>query len=174
MQKKILIAGSGRLARELGIYFITQGQSVAWVSRTVEGVVDLQGWVDDAIRTFLQEGRGTVKSISAAFYLYNELENSTFDIIVESTLEDGDVKRDVVARLQQYLSDRTIFMSTSMGVPCDVLDPRCCGLRVVLPLMVEKRVSVLFPKGYSETLKSVFSEFFAEMGIMLEEHTQRR
>lgn len=62
MQKNILIAGSGKLARELGIYLITQGQSVAWVSRTVESLVDLQGWVDDAIRTFLQEeGTGSGK-----------------------------------------------------------------------------------------------------------------
>lgn len=113
-----------------------------------------------------------VKSISAAFYLYDELESSAFDIIVESTLEDGDVKRDVVARLQRYLSDSTIFMSTSLGVPCSALDPRCCGLRIALPLMVKKQFSIQFPQGYSKTLKSVLSDFFAEIGIKLEEQTQ--
>ena len=162
----ILIAGSGRIARDVGMYFLKNGNAVSWVSRSESCLVDCQGHVNGAVHAFMTQSRGRgVRTLSAAFYLYDELERETFDAIIECTVEKLEDKKDVASRLGNHINDKTIFVTTSLSIPPSDIHPACAGLRVRFPLEITKSAELVFPETMDASQKEIRRAFCRENGI---------
>jgi hypothetical protein len=156
---RILIAGSGKIARDAGVYFLKKGNAVTWVSRNESCLIDLQGFVDNEVRMFMTQSRGSIRQISASFSMYDELEPQAFDIIIECTAEDLDEKKDVISRLANHVKDPTVLVTTSLALPPSDIHPACLGFRVRYPLEHLKSAEVAFPAGATTLRKETLLAF---------------
>jgi 3-hydroxyacyl-CoA dehydrogenase len=165
----ILIAGSGNVARDVGTYFLKQGNAVSWVSRSESCLVDLQAQVNAAVQAFLMQARGErgrgVRQMSAAFFLYDELEQDTYDVIVECTRETLDDKKDVMTRLAGRITAETILVTTSQTLLPANIHPACTGFRLRFPLELSKSVELVFPPAMTPLQKESRRAFCRENGI---------
>jgi 3-hydroxyacyl-CoA dehydrogenase len=165
MPYSILIAGSGAVARDAGTYFLKKGNSVSWVSRSESCLADLQSQVNAEVHAFMMQQRGRVRQMSASFFLYDELENDEFDVIIECTRETLEDKKDVIARLSAQITGAAILATTSQGILPSAIHPSCAGFRLGVPLEHLKSVRLVFPAGMPTSQKEKIIEFFRENGI---------
>jgi 3-hydroxyacyl-CoA dehydrogenase len=165
MGASVLIAGSGKIARDAGMYFLKQGNAVSWVSRNETRLVDLQGYVDAAVHAFMATSRGSVRSLSASFFLYDELAQEKFDAIIECTNETLVDKKDVATRLAGHIGAAGIFASTSLSIPLSDIHPACMGLRVRFPLDLLKSAELVFQKNTIALQKGKLADFCRANGI---------
>lgn len=165
MGASVLIAGSGKIARDAGMYFLKQGNVVSWVSRSETCLFDLQGYVNGAVHAFLAQSRGSVRSLSASFFLYDELAHDTFDVIIECTNETLIDKKDIASRLAERIGAEGVFATTSLSIPPSDIHPACVGLRVRFPLELLKSAEPVFQKNTTASQKKKLVDFCRENGI---------
>jgi 3-hydroxyacyl-CoA dehydrogenase len=161
----ILIAGSGKIARDVGTYFLKQGNAVSWVSRSESCIIELQAHVNAAVRAFMVQARGAVRMMSASFFLYEELEDEAYDVIIECTREALDEKKDVMARLADRITLSTILATTSQTIPPPQIHPACTGFRMGFPLERAKSVELVFPGAMTSLQKEIRRAFCMENGL---------
>jgi 3-hydroxyacyl-CoA dehydrogenase len=162
---KILIAGSGTIGRDLGLFFLKKGNAVSWVSRSEPFLVDCQGHINGAVHAFMAQSRGSVRQLSASFFLYEELEGEAFDAIIECTSEILDDKLDVACRLVNHINDRTIFATTSLSIRPPDIHPACMSLRVRYPLEITTSAELIIPQTLDASQKEIGRTFCRESGI---------
>jgi 3-hydroxyacyl-CoA dehydrogenase len=167
MSSSILIAGSGMIARDAGVYFLQRGNGVTWVSRSESCLIDCQAHVNDAVHRFMSQARGTIRSVSASFLLYDELENETFDAIIECTRETLDDKKDVVARLGDRIGPFTLLATTSLTLSPADIHPACAALRIRVPLEITKSAEIVLARQMPPAEKERVVAFCKENGIAM-------
>jgi 3-hydroxyacyl-CoA dehydrogenase len=164
MASTILIAGSGMVARDAGTYFLQQGNSVSWVSRSESCLVDCQAHVNGVMQAFMMQAqvrRRGVRSMSAEFLLYDELGTDPYDVIIECTREEMDDKKDVVARLavKGHITDATVLATTSQFIAPADIHPACTGFRLGFPLDLSRSMELVFPATMTPSQKEIRRAF---------------
>jgi 3-hydroxyacyl-CoA dehydrogenase len=168
MSTSVLIAGSGKVALDTGMHFLKQGNAVSWVSRSEARLIDFQGCVNGAVHAFMSQARGSLgrqRSVSASFFLYDELAQEKFDVIVECTTEAIADKKDVAARLAGHIDRTAIFVSTSLSIPPSDIHPACAAFRIRYPLELSKSADLVFPSAMADAQRKIFRDFFSGNGI---------
>jgi len=160
----ILIAGSGKIGRDTGMYFLKRGNAVTWVSANEARLVELQAWVDKSVRMHLKYSGGAVKRLAASFFLYGELEDDKFDVIVECSKEHLEEKKKVVSRLEKYLNG-ALLLSTSSSLLPSSIHPACAGFHVFYPLEFTKTAETVVPASLSFLKINALNSLCAENGI---------
>lgn len=165
MGDSILIAGSGMIARDAGVYFLRRGRTVTWVSRNESCLIDCQAQVSGSVHQFMSQSRGALRQISASFLLYDELEDERFDAIIECTRETLDDKKEVISRLGTFVNDTTLLVSTSLSIHPSAIHPSCAGLRIRFPLELTRTAEIVFPRDTSAGRKERVVAFCKENEI---------
>jgi 3-hydroxyacyl-CoA dehydrogenase len=160
----ILIAGSGKIARDTGMFFLKKGHCVSWVSANEARLMELQAWVDKSVRIFMKYSGGAVRQLSASFHLYNELEHEKYDVIVECTTEALEEKRKVVSGLEKYL-DGALLLTVSSSILPSAIHPACAGFHVFFPLELTKTAELILPASLISPKRDAVSSFCMENGI---------
>ncbi len=134
MSKRIAIAGSGKMAKDVGMYFLKKGNSITWISRQEQLLIDLQASIDKSVRMFMKYSGGMVKQLSASFLLYDELEKDKFDVVIECTKEVLQDKKDVFASLEGHIADKGLLFSVSSSILPSQIHEACIGFHAMFPL----------------------------------------
>jgi 3-hydroxyacyl-CoA dehydrogenase len=169
-----LIAGSGKIARDTGMYFLKKGHAVSWVSANEARLMDLQSWVDKSVHMFMKYSGGAVRRVSASFFLYDELEDDCFDVIFECTTESLDLKKRVFSLLEKHSNETTLVLTASSSILPSRLHPACCGVHVFFPLECAKTAEIVLPGMLPQTKKDAVLAFCAEndiFGVLQNEKT---
>ena len=164
MSRSILIAGSGKIARDTGMYFLKKGHAVSWVSANETRLMELQAWADKSVRIFMKYSGGSVKQVSASFYLYNELEDEKYEVIIECVKEQLEDKKAAVLRLEKYLNN-TLLLSVSSSILPSRIHPDCAGFHVFYPLELTKTAEIILPASLPLSKKDSLTTMCAENGI---------
>ncbi len=165
MSRNICIAGSGKIARDAGLYFLTRGNAVSWVSHSEDCIVRLQSRVDKAVHRFMKNAGGAVRRISASFSMYGELERESFDVIFECSRESPEVKQRVFAELVEHAGPHAIFLSASSSILPSEIGAACCGLHVFYPMELSGIAEVIVPPDVPAAKQDAVFAFCKDNGI---------
>jgi len=164
VSRSILIAGSGKIARDTGMFFLKKGHAVSWVSAHEARLMEMQAWADKSVRMFMKYSGGAMRQASACFYLYEELESGPFDVIIECARESLEEKRSVLSRLEKY-SSSALLLSVSSSILPSTINPACAGFHVFFPLELTKTAEVILPASLSPHKRDAVLSFCSENGI---------
>ncbi len=165
MRRRICIAGSGKIGRDAGMYFLTRGHDVTWVSGGEERLVDLQGWVTAHVHRFMKHSAGFVGKISASFALYGELEGESFDVVFECGRELRNAKREMVVRLAPHCSDGSFLLTASSSILPSDISSSCVGLHVFYPMELTRMAELVVPPGITASRRDGIVAFCKESGL---------
>lgn len=164
MSRSILIAGSGKIARDTGMFFLKKGHAVSWVSANEARLMELQAWVDKSVRMFMKYSGGALRQVSASFFLYDELEGDRFDVIIECVRESLEEKRAVISRLEKYCGS-ALLLTVSSSIMPSAIHPACAGFHVFFPIELTKTAELVLPASCISPIRDAVSSFCSENGI---------
>jgi 3-hydroxyacyl-CoA dehydrogenase len=158
MSRNICIAGSGKIALDAGLYFLTRGNAVSWVSHSEDCIARLQWRVDKSVHRFMKHAGGAARRISASFFMYGELERESFEVIFECSRESPEVKQGVFADIVRHADPHAIFLSASSSILPSEIGAACCGLHVFYPMELSGVAEVIVPHDApAATREAVFA-----------------
>lgn len=165
MSTTICIAGSGKIARDAGMFFLKKGHAVCWVSAGENRLIELQTWISKHVQSLMKYSGGAVREMSASFALYDELKNESFDVVFECTRESLDVKHNVFNRLAGHLSKDCLLFSSSSSIIPSSIKQGCLGLHVFYPLELTGLAELVIPPDLPKPKRGAAITFCKENGI---------
>lgn len=142
---RFVVLGSGKMARDIGLFLIRRGHSAAWVSRSPERTADTEAWFAKAARRLRRLDPEAQPEERASFHVLDEGIEGPADFIIETTSESLDVKRDYVARALDSLGETPpLFSNSSSILPQDV-HPACVGVHFFYPVEMTRFAEVIVP-----------------------------
>jgi 3-hydroxyacyl-CoA dehydrogenase len=161
----ICIAGSGKIARDAGRFFLKKGHAVCWVSAGENRLVELQAWINKHVQSFMKHSGGAVRELSASFALYDELKNESFDVVFECRRESLDVKQEAFARLADRCAAGCLAFSSSSSILPSAIVKGCLGLHVFYPLELTGLAELVVPADLPGSTCDTAIAFCEENGI---------
>ena len=114
------VVGSGVMARGLVELFLTRGQNVVWVGRSLERLERAKDKVSDRLARIMDEDQLQVAIGRLAISdSYKDFEPC--DLVIEAIVEDTAAKLELMRELEPVLRDETIIASNTSSLPLDVL-----------------------------------------------------
>jgi 3-hydroxyacyl-CoA dehydrogenase len=140
---RIVVAGSGKMARDVGMYFLGRGLPVTWLSRSRERLDDLVRWVRRQLRH--REG-----AAEPGFFVVGDPGVPRAEVFIECINEDEGDKRALLLALDEVVPDDAVRVTSSSSIFPDALHARCAGLHFFYPVEMTGFVEAVFPPGYPE------------------------
>lgn len=114
------VVGSGVMARGLVELFLTRGQNVIWVGRSLARLEVAKAKVADRLARVMDEdqlssalGRLTISDTLSTFV--------SCDMVIEAIVEEVEAKLELMRELEPLLGPDTIIASNTSSLPLDVL-----------------------------------------------------
>ena len=132
------------------------------LARAAEGICDTVVWARS------EESAARVKGPARVVTELSELADR--DVVVEAVVEDPAVKRDLLARLCEVLSDDAILATTTSSLSIEELaaatnrPERFCGLHVFNPVEKMDLVELVLPDAAAETTRSEMHDLCKTLG----------
>lgn len=135
----LLVAGSGKTGRDIGLHFLTAGWRVTWLSRDPDRLAQLSRRVG---RKVVRAGQ---PAPAVAFRLVGDPGAPEPDLFVETVGEDAAEKRAVFDRVLPGLPARTVLATNSSSLLPGEIHPRCLGAHFFYPLALTRLAEVVVP-----------------------------
>jgi len=140
MSISVVIAGSGKMAKNIGSYLFNKGTSVTWLSKNSDRVKEMEGFAEKITRRlFRADPSALQKATACELDTYSDIP----DIIIESTTEECTKKEALMRHLQQHCGPRTLLASNSSSIPPWELAPDAVGLHFFYPLELTSTVELI-------------------------------
>lgn len=166
MKPQIVIAGSGKMARDVGVFFLGRGHPVAWLSRDPQRLEALERWVRKRIRrqaAFKQETEGeALDAGSPSFFLVESKAIPRAEVFIECINEAEEDKRTLLEALEGVIPDDAIRVTNSSSIFPDALHSECAGLHFFYPVEMTGFVEAVFPSGFSAARRRRLLELLAD------------
>lgn len=150
MKERVLILGSGKMARNLGLYFLEKRFLVIWLSRSKERLGQLERFMGKAIRRRSRLSPDDAQDISARFSLYDENNIQSADIVIETINESLKEKQEVVGSVRNLFSKDTLLLSNSSSILPQSIHQDCAGFHFFYPVELTNFAEIIFPPKYPE------------------------
>jgi 3-hydroxyacyl-CoA dehydrogenase/enoyl-CoA hydratase/3-hydroxybutyryl-CoA epimerase len=158
---RILVAGAGKMGRDVGLRFLRSGLDVTWVERSPDRSAAFEKRLGKDIRRAVEEG----EILGRASVLVPGTPVEPFDALYEAVDEDLDAKRAVVAEWAGHLvPDGLILSNTSSILPSEI-DPRCVGLHAFYPTALTGFCEVVVPADCPAQRRRAVVALAARLGL---------
>jgi 3-hydroxyacyl-CoA dehydrogenase len=142
----ILVAGSGRMGRDLGLWLLRLGHTVRWISRQPDRLEALRAHVDRVRRRWQREGGPAAAAPAGAFGTPDSLAGLPApDLLLEAVEEDLTAKRAVLAWAATWEPLSPLLLSTTSSFLPGQLHPRCLVTHFFFPVELAGLVEVVCP-----------------------------
>jgi len=170
--KKVCVAGAGSMGRQIAVNAAVAGFQVQVRTSKPE---DNSEWCRGFLEKNVAKGRYTADTMNAALDLLKftasvEEAVKDCDLIIESVIEDENIKREFFTEAKKYVKPDTVITSNSSYLPSslfvgDVPDPgRLANLHYFNPVMQMKLVEIAYgPHTCPETLY-ILKSFVTKIG----------
>jgi len=171
LKKKICIAGSGKMAINIGLFFLKKEYPVHWLSHSPDQLARLDKTVTKTkkrIKRFFPE---QFHSFNASTSLYSS-DIQPADIIIESSRESRKNKQQIFGSLAHIITKQTLLLTNSSSILPHEIHPHCLGAHFFFPLELTQIVELISCNGkksdhYQQSLK-----FLSELGLDVIEQDQ--
>jgi 3-hydroxybutyryl-CoA dehydrogenase len=147
MRRHVLVAGTGKMGLDGGLFFLRRGWRVTWLSGD-------PGRRDEFTRRIAREtlrlapadpgaeGAARVLLIDDA----GDFGESAPELFLEAVREDLARKRRVMSRIAPLLPEGTLLATTSSSILPAEINPRCLGAHGFFPLEITRLVEAVAPR----------------------------
>lgn len=162
---RALIAGTGKMGRDVGLFLLRKGWEVTWLTRYQERRQVFEEILHKEVRRL-----GRVLSKEAEPFCYHcltfgELKSVCADLIVENSPEDVSVKRRIMETLKIRLDDEVLLASNSSSIFPAQIHPHCVGLHFFYPLQLTNLVEVILPETITPSREKRLMTWLREWNI---------
>jgi len=132
MSKAIVILGSGKMARNIGLFLVRHGHRVTMVCS--------RGEHRDTSARFMGKNFKRLNELAEGFLhaplvtSYQETNFPAPDIVIEATHEDLEVKRRCFGAIESRIGPNTLVVSSTSSILPDRIHPGCIGMHFFYPL----------------------------------------
>jgi len=132
----VVIAGTGKMGRDIGLAIAAKGHRVTWLSRSADRLDRFAARTGKRLRKLGAEG---------AFGLVGDHPIPAGSVVLESVEEDLALKHELLEGLD--LPDEVALLSNSSSLlPWDI-HPRCVGLHFFYPVTMTRLVELIVHEG---------------------------
>ena len=141
--QNILILGTGKMARNIGLFFLRQDCAVCWVSRASDRAESFQNKLVKDIRrlALVLDKESDDFNVDVADISYIPLKK--YDLILESIEEDLTQKQEVIKNINPLLTSDTILTSNSSSILPNQIHNSAIGLHFFYPVELTGLVEVI-------------------------------
>lgn len=163
----LCILGTGKMAEDIGLFFLKKGVHVNFVSSNKKRCEEYN---DLFIKKYKRLCRVMGDDLVGDYSIvnYDSLENVDCDYIIESTTESLEAKKEVIRKIRKILPHVTCY-SNSSSIEPGQLDDNTIGLHFFYPVELTKTVEVIDDK---KQMATSFAEKF-DLKIINEEDLRK-
>jgi 3-hydroxyacyl-CoA dehydrogenase len=168
LKRHLLVAGTGRMGLDSGLYFLRRGWRVTWLSGD-------PGRRDEFARRIAREssrleagGPGAAGPGAAQVRLLGDsgdLGEIRPDLFLEALREEVTPKRDVFRRVAPLLPADTPLATTSSSLLPGEIHPRCLGAHLFFPLEITRLVEAIVPSEVGGPAAGVLLGILRDAGL---------
>jgi len=166
---RIVIVGSGKMARNIGLYAASRGFAPSFVSRVPERLEAVRSWAKKRLRRFSSLGVGPE---SASFHLAGDAELPAAELVIESVEEDREAKVKALGSLPELTVSQSLLSSNSSSILPSELHPLALGLHFFYPVELTGFVEAVLPDGFAEVKRLRLRSLCAALGLQVLEQSE--
>lgn len=172
----ILVAGSGRMGRDLGLWLLRQGHRVGWISRQTDRLDALRTHIERVLRRWQREGSAVDATAAVAFGTPASLATRAApDVLLEAVEEEITAKREVFSWVATWGEKQPpLLLSTSSSFRPQQLHPRCLVTHFFFPVELTGLVEIVCPTDTSRNDRERLHKLLHNSGIYVIEQTDRQ
>ncbi|MEJ2544235.1 MAG: 3-hydroxyacyl-CoA dehydrogenase NAD-binding domain-containing protein, partial [Calditrichaceae bacterium] len=130
----ILILGTGKMARNIGLFFLRQDCAVSWVSRDSGRVESFHKQLVKDIRRLALILDKKADDFNPHVAEISSITQKKYDLILESVEEDLARKQEVIRAIGSLLTSNTILASNSSSILPNQIHDSATGLHFFYPV----------------------------------------
>jgi 3-hydroxybutyryl-CoA dehydrogenase len=168
----ILVAGTGKMARNIGLFFLKKGHSVTWLFRDNSRRDDLETRMQKDIRRLARTSPGQQR-IHAELRQYEDPQLTSPQVFVESVSESRGAKHEVFTHLAHLISKDVMVLSNSSSILPSEIHPQCIGMHFFYPVELSGIVEVVFSDGCPRSMQHKAVELAEACGLKVITQTEQ-
>lgn len=161
---RILLAGSGKMARNVGFFLLRGGNDVAWVDRDHQWLLKMEKRIGKD-RKRLASVDEQASPGEASFFLAGEPGIPECDVLLETIEEDVEAKRGIIAGLRDHLVDGGLVLTNSSSILPDELGTDITGAHFFYPVEMTGFVEAIFPDPSDPGIRTSALDFLRGAGL---------
>ncbi len=165
MSRRLLLLGSGKMARNTGVFFLKKRWSVSWVSRDPGRLAQLERAIEKHVRRLRRLDPDRAGKMQIRFFLPMAADIPEPDVIIESINESLDDKRAIVAAVAGLFTPGTLLLSNSSSIMPGQIHEACMGLHFFYPVELTGLVEIIFPGQCPQAARKKVVELVGECGL---------
>ena len=172
--KKVCVAGTGQMGRQIALQCALYGYDTYILSRSQESLDKVKTWANDYLADRVAKGKRTQEEVDAAkakLHLTTSIEEAAkVQLVIESVVEEKDAKVKFFKDFNAHASKDTIlasnssYMPSSLFVDCVDNPGRVVNLHYFNPALVMQLVEVVIGEHTSEEAVTLCMEFAKATG----------
>jgi len=160
-----MILGSGKMARNVGAFFLGKGHSVAWLSRDEQRLAALAKQMGRTVRR-IARGQGVAPDeVPATFHTYEDDGVAPPDIIIENLNESLQDKRAAFDAVAHLANEDTLLLTNTSSIIPELITDHCVGMHFFYPAELSGFVEIVVPTAFPEWKRDRVVRFAAQSGL---------
>lgn len=168
MKRHILVAGTGKMGLDSGLFFLRRGWRVTWLSGDRGRRDEFDRRIAREFRRLADADPGVVGVGAARVRLLEDRGDpgeTAPDFFLEAVREDLALKRDVFRHVAPRLAAHTPLATISSSILPEDIHPRCLGAHCFFPLEITRLVEAVIPRAADERGVTVLLEILRGAGL---------
>lgn len=146
MKRHFVVAGTGRMGLDSGLFFLRRGWRVTWLSGTPERRDEFSRRITRELLRLTDADPGAARAVGAHVCLLDDLDAVAAPaFFLEAVREDVAQKQSVFGRAAALFGAGTPLATVSSSILPGEIHPRCLGAHGFFPLEITRLVEVVAP-----------------------------
>ena len=141
--QNILILGTGKMARNIGLFFLRNGRKVDWGSRDAGRAESFSAKIKKDIRRLALILDKPIDEFNAHVGTISHIPQKKYDLILESINEDLYQKQEIIRSILPLIKSDTILASNSSSILPNQIHDIAIGLHFFYPIELTGLVEVI-------------------------------
>ena len=168
MKRHLLVAGTGRMGLDSGLFFLRRGWRVTWLSGDPGRRDEFARRIARELRRLEDADPGAARAGAAQVLLLDDpgdLAETGPDLFLEAVREDVVQKRSVFSHIAPLLAAQTPLATTSSSILPGEIHPRCLGAHCFFPLEITRLVEAVIPRDAGDREAAALLEILRGVGL---------
>ncbi len=140
---EILILGTGKMACNIGLFFLKHDCAVSWISRDTSRAESFRNQLVKEVRRLALVLDKQPDDFNAHVVDILKIQQRKYDLILESIEEDLSNKQEIIRTIQPLLTSDTILASNSSSILPNQIHDSAIGLHFFYPLELTGLVEII-------------------------------
>jgi 3-hydroxybutyryl-CoA dehydrogenase len=168
LKRHLVVAGTGRMGLDSGLFFLRRGWRVTWLSGTPARRDEFDKRIARELQRLTEAEPEAARAGDALVGLFDApgaFDESAPDLFLEAVREDVAQKRIVFSHIAPLLAAQTPLATISSSILPGEIHPRCLGAHGFFPLEITRLVEVVAPHEAGDSAAEALLEILMVVGL---------